>query len=511
MGGGFKVKYRIRIMSLFVLVAIMILQITGCINRGMYQYQDDSLNPPKESEYDICIYNYKSDIYDKFIDLCSLYEAETGVKIKVMPLDYCSTIDDISACFKEQGNVDIIPVRNIDELLYYKKHNMLLDLNNVGDEAFNKLIDSIDKKYKLIKDDKSNYLVPFSICGYGYMVDKKMLSDLFYGSDIDELINDLKCSSYNEFENLVRGVNNYIKNNVSSDIILNGNRYSIYPVKREICRSLVDVFSLCGCDTYNYGELMSSVALDAVFANPDEAYSANDSKIDMLKNPLIAYAKVLDLESSYTALENSSLRRGQDYINGDINGYDKALGTFLSGRSLFFRSDNGLNIKMSSINPDVYERLAFVPIKLPIKNEDIKVSGLTSQDINDSIMTYISVYYAINSSSSDLNKKLAKDFLLWLSTKSEAKDYLINELKVIPYDYKEAEFKANSLNSSVLSYIDSGRSLSNAFCGTPSLWGCKAFGEYIKENYLIKPDLTNKDYNEISQYGVNKYKQLKNK
>ena len=505
-----------RINFKFIMISMVIVIIgacfTGCKNKNAPNYQDDSLKAPEKKDYDICIYNYKDQSYDKFVNLCSVYESETGVKIKVMPISCDQTdMDAVIADMNESQKPDIIPVRDINELSYYKKYDMLLDLNNASSESLKWLINNVDTKFKLT-DDKSCYLIPYSICGYGYLVDRDMLSDLFSSSNIDPLIDDLKNSTYSEFENMVKIINNYIKNNISSDVTLNGNNYSLSFSKKGNCKSLIDVFSFPGSDVKSYGQFLSNVALNAVLSNANEAYNMQDTKLNLMKNPLINYAKVIDLETSYTASQDNSLKRGKDFIDENINGYEKSLEEFLNGKSLFLRDGSFSNLNIHSLNAQVYDRLIFIPIKLPLNDEDIAVPNITASDINSSLTAYISLYYGINNNSDDLNKKLSQDFLVWLSTSTTARNYLIKELKVIiPYDYKNSNLDNDTVNSSVLSYLEQGKTLNPIFKGTPRLWANETLAQHIKENYLTKLEWTTQTYNEISDYGINKYNELKNK
>lgn len=494
-----------------VIVTIMCISLAGCSDKTVTYYQDESLKAPEDKEYDIFMYSYKDDEYDKFANLCSIYESETGVKIKLIPIDQNQKdMDSIMSYVNGDQKADIIPVRDLNELSYYKDHSMLMNLDNASGENFKQLISNIDPRFKL-SDDKYNYLLPSSICGYGYLADKAVLENMFNSSDTDMLIRDLKDSSYLEFENFVKASSSYIKNNNSSSVILNGNKYYLNENKKANCKSLIDVFSFAGADNSYYGKFLSNIAFNAVFLDSKEAYNASDSKLNLMKNPLTAYAKLIDLETSYTSGENYSLKRGTDFVDQNINGYEKSLEEFLNGKSLFFRDSSSVGLKIYNLNPDIYNRLIFIPIKLPLKNEDISLANVTVSDINSSLTVYVPLYYAINNNSENLNKKLSQDFLVWLNTSDIAKNYLINELKVIPYDYKNNNFQNDSLNSFVVSFLNSNKTLNALFKGFSQNWADETFAQYIKESCLTKSQWTQQTYTEISDYGINKYNKLKNK
>lgn len=58
---------------------------------------------------------------------------------------------------------------------------------------------------------KENLGIPYMVEGYGYLVDKNLLKDLFALDDAGPLLTDLKTCDYQEFRDFTNAVNDYIR------------------------------------------------------------------------------------------------------------------------------------------------------------------------------------------------------------------------------------------------------------------------------------------------------------
>ena len=153
---------------------------------------------------------------------------------------------------------------------------------------------------RLSLNDSSNFGIPYGIEGYGYLVDRNVISSIFGNDNVDSFINDLKSASYNDFEMLIKALDYFIKNNESTYIYLNGNKYPIAAQKDDISKKLTGVFSVAGSEQWTYINHMINIAINTTFDSSLSAMNANKSQVELLYAPLIC-KRIL----RYTALKKS--------------------------------------------------------------------------------------------------------------------------------------------------------------------------------------------------------------
>lgn len=461
-------------------------------------------------KYDLYIFNGKGESADAMEKAAKQFGEETGKKVKTFSLGSgTNSMDTLRAEIKSKNPPTIFSIVNIQELKEWEEGGYALDFNTVQDGEFKDMADAIDENMRLTSDGKTNFGIPYNVEGYGYIVDKRMIDALFGNDNAEEFLDDLKLADYGEFEKLVMAVDAYIKDGTAATVNLNGTAYTLVSDKNELSEKLTGVFAVAGADKWTYGDHMVNVALNAVFSNPAEAEAATEAQINSLKEPLRAYAKALDFKTSYAAGADGALKRGAEFINTTTASYDSAVQLFAKGKALFLKQGNWAFTNIEKADSDIVQTLAFVPVKLPLKNSDVTASGMTAEKLNRSISVYVPNYYAINAKATDEQKQTAMDFLVWLNTSEPGQRIVIEDMQFIPYNAdSDTVIVDNSLSKSIISYMKSGDVISNPYHGAPVGWSGDTLGLEIMEKYLTKEKWTEDDYDAIADYGISSWKKM---
>lgn len=467
---------------------------------------------PAPAIKELYVYSSKGETATQFEAMCKAYEAKTGVKVRAFSIG--SGQDHMETLRAEmQGKVEdqpaIFTIQGLKELIEWKDSGTALNFNDVADPDFKALADGVAPSLRLTSDGNDSYGIPYNVEGYGYIMDTQMLADLIDGDAVAAQA-DLTKSSYEEFEAFVKAVDAYIKAPSAAKITLNGKEYTLKAAKTGLAANLTGVFAVAATEKWTYGDHMLNVAVNAVFPNVAAASAATDEQIDQLKAPFAAFAKALDLKTSYLAGNDGAAKRGKDFIVATNFGYDSTLQRFVDGKALFMKNGNWVAPNVGNLNADMANRLVFVPVKLPIAQEDIKVENLTVAEMNSTIPVFVPMYYAINSKKDEATQKAAEDFLVWMNTSDEGKKFITDEFQFIPYNADPATTTlGNALGNSILSYMKSGKTLAAPYNGAPASWGGDTVGLEIMEKYFTKEAWTDADYNAIADYAVAKWKEMK--
>ena len=484
----------------------------GCNNYDNQASEPDiSGTTNATKDYDISVYSFKKENAEQFKEMCVEYTFETGVKIKFSSVE--SNQDAMETLLAEMDSLNqptIFTVQGIRELSEWEQRGLVLDFNKASEDKFKTMSEEIPSDFKLSSDGSNNYGIPIGVEGYGYLVDTQMISDLFETKSVNNLLQDIKIASYDEFKLLVNALDHYIKDNTVSTIKLNGKQYTLAPTKTELSKQLTGVFSVAGSEKWTYGDHMINVALATVFSTPVDAYKATNTQLDSLSNPLIKYAQALDLKTSHASGDTAPIQRGPEFVNPLVNGYEQAINHFASGKSVFLKQGSWVYRTIEQKNTEVAKRLTILPIKMPITQNDIKVPDMTVEKFNSSVPVYIPMYYAINAKATEKEQKLAQDFLVWLNTSEEGQKYITDAFQIIPYNITESKTFESPLNNVILEYKKAGHFLSDPYHGTPLSWSQNAVGQKIQNEYLTKQTWTKEDYKAISEYAVSEWKALKN-
>lgn len=459
-------------------------------------------------DYDVYIFNAKSENADAMGRLGKEYEKEKGVKVKVFSLGTTEAGDTLRAAMNSDEKPTVFSI-GAGALAEYKDSGYAMDLKNATVPELKELADSVPESMRLKTKDGENYGIPYNIEGYGLIANKKMIADLFGLADTKEFIADFKTATYEEFQKLVIAVDAYIKENKAGSVVLSGRTYQLAKDKTDLTAKLNGVFSEAGAEKWTYGDHFSNYPLNTVLSSLSAAQNATDEQLEQLRVPLEKSVQAYDFITSYLAGPKGALKRSPDFINSTVTGYDQAVQTFAENKALFIKQGNWVYSNVKKVNPEITESLTMLPMKMPFTDADIKVTGMTAAKFNQSIPEFVPSYYAVNQKVSKEEQKAAQDFLVWLNTSETGKRYIIEEFAFVPFNATEDTKLENPLSNDLITYKRAGNILSNPFNGAPMSWGQEAYGKMLMEEYLVKTGWTPADYKKVADFSIQQWKELK--
>ncbi len=455
-----------------------------------------------QKDYDLYIYNSKGENSASFEKMAAEYEAATGVRMKVFSIgsgqDHMETL---RSEMNSKNKPSIFAIQGLKELIEWEEGGFVMDLANATEPNFVRLANDIPNWVRLTTDGKNSYGVPYNVEGFGFIVDKQMLLDLFNVSSVDNILADLKESSWGEFKNFVVVVDNYIKSSTPANVILNGNAYSLRSNKTGLANNLTGIFAVMGAEKWTYTSHAMAPALNTVFVTPYRAFNTTPEELEKIRKPVIQYMEFLDMKTSYLAGKSGAEKRGAAFVASANYGYDPTVSLFVNGHSLLLKQGNWAYGNIRNADKDMVQRLDFIPVKMPFTEDVVIAEGYDVKKMNTSIPVFVPNYYAINTRVSDEERLEAQKFLVWLNTTETGQKYVVDEFNFIPYNADPNEVQVeNSLGNSIIQYMASGKTQNSATHGVPGILVNTTMGDKLMEGYMTKENWTKQDYEDIADY-----------
>ncbi|MFV0399344.1 MAG: extracellular solute-binding protein [Oscillospiraceae bacterium] len=453
------------------------------------------------------IFNSKGENAAEFEQMCKDFEAETGIVTE--PFSVGSGTDAAEPLRIQMASSTppaVFSMQGLKELISWTDQGTVLDLNEVENADLKAIVDAIPQELRLTMDGTAHYGIPYNVEGYGYIVDSLMLDDMFEEGSAAALPA-LRTADYDNFVTFVEAVDTWINAPAASTVSINGTDLTFKAEKTGRTEKLTGVFAFAGSEKWTYGDHKVNVALNAVLANAAAGMDVTDEQFDQLHNPLVAYAKSLDLESSHVGGLNGAAGRGQDLISSANFGYDQSVQMLVDGTSVFLQQGNWVAGNISTLDSAVADRVSFIPLKMPITDDMIKTDHTAAQ-FASTIPVFVPNYYGINKNVSAEERAAAEQFLAWMGTPENIQKYVIDAFKFIPYNADSSMTITDALSSSIMTYLEEGGTLGVPYHGAPGQWSGDTFGAYVMENYLTKAEWAEADYEDIANYAVSSWKEL---
>ncbi len=443
-------------------------------------------------DYDIYLYNTKSEIADSIQDLCSAYEQETGVRVKVYT---CGTTEGLVTLRSEMNSKNQPTIYSVNQASFQEWYEgrYALSSNEIENQELKSIYEAIPDEMKLSDEAGASYGIPYNIEGYGLIADTRMICDVFGLDTEEDFTADFRAAEYPEFEQMVIAVNDYIDGEGGKQITLNGNTYTTATEKTALTENLNGVFAIAGAEKWTYGNHYVNYALNAVFPTYHATANATVEQVRQIEEPLVKIVKELDFLSSYTAGQKGKVLRGPDYINSTVTGYDQAVQTFAEGKSLFIKNGNWIFSNVESIDAERAAHLTMLPMKTNLEDNDIAAEGVTVEKINRSIPEFVSQYYIINAKAAAEERKAAEEFLLWLNTSDTGMDFITNEFAFVPFNADSSVELENPLGNALIWYMQNDLVLGNDFDAFPESWGLNTIGAFIQEKLFTDANAWSED------------------
>lgn len=462
----------------------------------------------QSKDYDLYIFNGKSENAKAMEAVCKEYEEAQGVRVKVFSLGTTELMETLRAEMNSKEMPSIFSC-NADTLTEWLEGGFVQDFNQIEHPQFKAFADTVPEAMRLTGENGESYGIPYNIEGYGLITDKRMIKDLFGLEDTDDFIADFKKASYSEFRGLAETVDAYIKDGSAGSITLNGNTYTLAPEKTELTAKLNGVISIAAAEKWTYGNHYSNYALNTVFSSFRAVKQATDEQLEALRVPIEKSVGELEFLSNYAAGPNGPLSRSPEFINSTVTGYDQAVQTFADGKALFIKQGNWIYATVEKVAPEVAGNLTMLPMKVSFSQDDLKTEGMTVEKFNASIPEFVPSYYNINAKVSEEEQKKAADFLLWLNTSERGKEVIAKDFAFVPFNADKDTQIDNPLGADLISYMNEGNVLCEAFNAIPTNWGVDVYGKYLQENLLIKQDWTTPEYQEMADECIRRWKEMR--
>ena len=119
-----------------------------------------------KKDYDLYIYNTKSEIADSIQDLCKDYETETGVKVKVYT---CGTQEAMETLRSEMNSKNYPTLYAINQAQFteWNEGGFVLPSTSVNNEELKSIYDSIPESMQLADESGASCGIPYNVEGYG--------------------------------------------------------------------------------------------------------------------------------------------------------------------------------------------------------------------------------------------------------------------------------------------------------------------------------------------------------
>ncbi len=438
----------------------------------------------KAKDYDVYFFNSKSEIAESLDELAERYEAETGKRVKTFTVGTTESAETMRSELKSKDYPTVF-TSNAVAFEEWQSAGFAVGEEGIMNPDLKKLYEDLPETRKKQIDGEGNYENPYNIKGYGQLADRRMIMGILGLEEIGRFQADYQEAGYEEFQDMVRAMDAYIKGEPGGAFTLNGNPYTASGTVSGITEHLNGVFSIAGAEKWTYGNHFGNYPISAVYKDIYDVRGSEAAKADLLMEPLVKSLKELDFLTRYAAGAEGPVERGPRFINSTVTGYDQAVQNFAEGKAVFIKNGNWIYSNVAKISEDVAENLIMLPMKLNFEDSDVTVEGLDVRQMNRSIPEFVSQYYVINAKATEQERRDAEDFVLWLNTSETGKDFIINRFAFVPFNADENTKLDNPLSNELIRYKLEGNLLANPFDAAPAAWGTEMYGKYLMEQLFI--------------------------
>jgi raffinose/stachyose/melibiose transport system substrate-binding protein len=408
---------------------------------------------PAVEKAEVDIFQFKVEIAKELENAAALYmESHPNVKVNIQTVgggdDYGAAL---KAKFQSGSEPDIYNVGGPQDI-----EDWMAKLEDLSDQPW------VDQALEGILSgatvDGKVYALPFNIEGYGFVYNKNIFADA--GIDADAI------KDFASLEAAVKTLDQKIKAGELEDK---------YPL-------LEAVFDYPAKETWVTGLHASNAAISQELTSSLDAFAAKNFEFKYNE----AYKAIIDLQADYSSSANKkSNLNAVDYATQVDEG-------IAIERVAIIQQGNWVYGGVNAIDENVAANLGFLPF--PVKG--VK---------EDSIPVGVPMHWAVNSNSSDADKAAAKDFINWLYTSNEGKDFIVNKFFFIPplKGYEGFEPK-DPLGQDITRYANEGRTMPWVFMGYPTGWGMEVLGTEIQK--YLAGDV---EWNEVVETSVAKWAELR--
>ena len=391
-----------------ILCAAMIFMLSSCGNKD--NPQSDTANKGGAQVYFL---NFKPEVSDVYNEIASVYEKETGVKVKVVT----AASDTYETTLKSEISKSEAPtIFQINGPVGYQGwKNYCLDLKDT--KLYSYLID----KDLAVTEGDGVYGIPYVIEGYGIIYNGDIMDKYFALSQKATDISSVE--EINNFQKLKAVVEDMTKNKKALGI-----------------DGVFASTSMSGGESWRWDSHLASVPFyyEMKEKNGDAstlsvAYSAKETEFKYHNN----FKNLLDLY-----VNNSVSEKG--LLSG--KSVNDSMSEFALGKAAMVQNGNWAWAEIAKVSGNVVdaENIGYLPLYMGFEGEEGQ--GLCIGTEN---------YFAINAKASEEKQKASIEFLEWLFSSETGKKYVNEKLKFMtPFNtFNENETPEDPLAQSVLDWM----------------------------------------------------------
>lgn len=405
-----------------MLMFALVFSLCGCMKRNE---EPPASEPGIEENDELIIYHSNSELAEMLIPLTESYSAATGKKIsaKLAGNDFAGEV------LSKNAAIYIVDTRS--DLSDFHNRDIFTDFMNGSGLA--ELFPEIPTGLRLQNSGIGSFGIPLMLEGYGYILDRDMISDLFGAENANALIEDLRSCSFAEFEGFVAAVDTYISSPSAAEITIGGNKYTFSPEKTGKAQSLTGVFALNSESTAAMEHLFS-YALASKFAGRYDVMNATGEFISGMGDTFSAFMEVLDLHTGHISGIDGGISRGDEFTGGDY-GYSSAVDLFTKGYALFYPGGTADAADFEKSSAGFGKNLDIIPMKLPLDEEKVTAAGMTPEKLQSSIVIGSRYYISLNPSADEARLSGARDFLNWLINDEAGRNAYSSAFGKLPFNF----------------------------------------------------------------------------
>jgi len=399
--------------------------------------------PSTEKVDEIYYLNFKPEIADVYKSIAADYEAETGIKVKVVTAASGTYEQTLKSEISKSDPPTIFQING--PVGYESWKDYCTDLSGT------KLYSYLSDQSLAVKSGDGVYGIPYVVEGYGIIYNNAIMTKYFALAD--------KTTTYTSMAD----VNNFAAlKAVTEDMTAHVDELGI--------KGVFASTSLSAGEQWRWQTHLANLPL---------YYEFKDNKD--FDNTVLAGLAAKEIEFKYAQnfknifdlyVDNSATKKG---LLGSKTVND-SMAEFALGQVAMVQNGNWAWSQISGVDGNVVkaEDIKFLPIYTGVAGEESQ--GLCIGTEN---------YFAVNSKVSAAKQQASIDFITWLFTSDKGKDYVTNKLGFIaPFNtFTDAEKPADPLAKEVLAWMekDGVTSVGWTFAAFPSEEFKNYFGDALLE------------------------------
>jgi raffinose/stachyose/melibiose transport system substrate-binding protein len=402
-----------------------------------------SADSSKEEKVDEIYYlNFKPEIAEVYEKIAADYEAETGIKVKVVTAASCTYQQTLTSEVAKSDPPTIFQINGPVGYGIWKDY--CADLKDT------KLYSYLTDKSLATTDGDGVYGIPYAVEGYGIIYNNAVMSKYFALSN--------KATEYTSMDQ----INNFAAlKAVTEDMTKNKDALGI--------KGVFASTSLTAGEQWRWHTHLLNLPLYYEFSENKDfnntvsaGLAANEVQFKYSDN----FKNIFDLYINNSCTEKGLL--GGKTVNDSMV-------EFALGQCAMVQNGNWAWSQINGVEGNTVKEadIKFMPI----------YTGMSGEE-NQGLCVGTENFFAINSKVSEAKQKASEDFLDWLFSSDKGKAYVKDQLGFItPFStFTDAEKPADPLAKEVISWMSSGKTnIAWTFAAFPSETFKNTFGDALLE------------------------------